>query len=40
MEVVEDVDRAAFIARAEEYFAANLAGRELEVYQAIRAMRP
>ena len=40
MEVVEDVDRAAFIARAEEYFAANLTGRELEVYQAIRAMRP
>ena len=39
MEVVEDVDRDAFIAAAEEYFNANLQGRELEVYEAIRAMR-
>ena len=40
MEVVTDVDQEAFITKAEEYFSQNLEGRELEVYEAIRAMRP
>jgi tripartite ATP-independent transporter DctP family solute receptor len=39
IEVVEDVDRDAFIARAEEYFSERLEGRELELYEAIRALR-
>lgn len=39
MEVVEDVDRAAFIEKAEAYFSENLTGGELELYQAIRALR-
>ena len=39
MEVVEDVDRDAFIERAEEYFGENLEGAELELYEAIRALR-
>jgi TRAP-type transport system periplasmic protein len=40
MEVVDDVDRDAFITRAEQFFGERLKGRELELYEAIRAMRP
>lgn len=39
IEVVEDVDRDAFIERAEAYFGENLEGGELELYEAIRALR-
>jgi len=39
MTVVDDVDRAAFISLAEEYLAENLSGRELELYESIRALR-
>lgn len=39
IEVVDDVDRDAFIERAEEYFGERLEGRELELYEAIREMR-
>ena len=35
-EVVEDVDRAAFIEKAEEYFLAELEGDQLELYTNIR----
>jgi TRAP-type transport system periplasmic protein len=39
IEVVEDVDIDAFRERAEAYFAERLEGRELELYDAIRALR-
>jgi len=36
-EVIEDVDRDAFIEKAETYFTANLEGDELDIYKSIRA---
>jgi tripartite ATP-independent transporter DctP family solute receptor len=38
--VVEDVDRAAFTAKAEAYFAANLEGDKLALYQQVRELAP
>jgi tripartite ATP-independent transporter DctP family solute receptor len=38
--VVEDVDREAFSAKAEAYFAANLAGDKLALYQQVRELAP
>lgn len=39
LEIIDDVDRDAFITRAEEYHSENLDGRELEIYESIRALR-
>ena len=39
LEIIEDVDRDAFIGVAEEYHVENLDGRELEIYESIRALR-
>lgn len=36
MTVVEDVDRDAFAARAEEYFTSNLSGEQLRLYEQVR----
>jgi tripartite ATP-independent transporter DctP family solute receptor len=38
--VVEDVDRAAFISRTEAFFAENLEGGKLALYQQIRELAP
>ncbi len=39
MTIVEDVDRQAFIDKAEAFFLNHFTGAELELYQAIRAAR-
>lgn len=39
MTVVEDVDKDAFIERAESYLSENLTGEELEIYESIRELR-
>ncbi|MFD0856183.1 DctP family TRAP transporter solute-binding subunit, partial [Actinomadura adrarensis] len=38
--IVEDVDRAAFAAKAEAYFGRTLTGEQAELYKAIRATAP
>ncbi len=38
--IIEDVDRAAFSAKAEEYFAQNLQGDKLALYQKVRELAP
>lgn len=39
LEIIDDVDRDAFIALAEEYHSETLDGRELEIFESIRALR-